>query len=171
MPGTRLVAAMRSPPTASAKLRRSLVVVMTAIGSCAQAGYASSKLRAASSAAAPAPVRDTPGAAFSLALADPGALGPDALGHEAVHILFGIGDCTNPAIHRHAGEPIGVQSRDFLFGFEPLNHAHGCVVHGLVQIRVFGVRNVILGRLLDRPLHVLPVSDILGIEAVDALLD
>ena len=88
-----------------------------------------------------------------------------------MHVLLAVRDGANPAIHRDAGESIGVEARDFLFALQPLDHAHRGRIHGLVQIRILRVRNIVFRRLLGRAFHILPAPPILGIEAVNALLD
>src|ERR671930_424973 len=95
----------------------------------------------------------------------------NALREQAVHVLLGVRDCADPAIHRDAGEAIGIEARDLLFAFEPFDHAHRSRVHRLVQIRIRGVGDVVFRRLLGRTLHILATGPVLGIEAVNALLD
>ena len=49
-----------------------------------------------------------------LQLALAGAGHPDALRHDAMDIFLRIGDGANPAIHRHTGETIGIETRQLL---------------------------------------------------------
>src|SRR5215831_17939239 len=95
----------------------------------------------------------------------------DALREQAVYVLLGIRDRADPTIHRDAGKPIGIEARDLLFAFEPLDHAHRSRVHGLVQVRILDMRDVVFRGFLGWTLHVLARRGVLGIEAVDALLD
>ena len=100
-----------------------------------------------------------------------GVRDPDALRHQAMDILLGIGDCPDPAIHRHAGEPIGVEPGNLLLRLEQLDHTHRGFVHRLVQVGVLDVRDQVFRRLFGRAFHVFLVAHILRIEAVDAFLD
>src|SRR6266446_4165852 len=95
----------------------------------------------------------------------------DALWEQAVHVLLAIRDRTDPTIHRDAGKPIGIEARDLLFAFEPLDHAHRGRIHGLIQVRVLRVRNVVFRGFLGRTLHILARRRVLGTKAVNALLD
>src|SRR3954468_15130983 len=170
--GARLNAATRSPPTASAKLRKSVVVVTTWMRSCATAGSAEAShvaMTANRNTEGMKKERTTRvGPSMSCRL-PPGD--PDALRHQAMDILLRVGDRPDPAIHRHAGEPIGIKARDLLLRLEQPDHAHRCVIHRLVQVSILDVRDVIGGRLLGRTLQVFPVGGVLRVEAVDALLD
>src|SRR5262245_7284988 len=95
----------------------------------------------------------------------------DALREHAVYVFLGVRHGADPAVHRDAGKPIGIEAGDLLFAFKPLDHAHRSRVHGFVQIRILRVRDVVFRRLLGGALHVLARRRVLGIEAVDALLD
>src|ERR1043166_4785436 len=168
--GARLIAATRSPPTASVRLRKSVVVVTTWMRSCASPGdartiQAATRPRRKTMALA-TPLRTRPGCS-TLA----GAGNPDALRHQAMDILLGFGNRPDPAIHRHAGQAIGVESRDFFLRLQPVDHAHGGIVHRLVEVGVLDVRDVIFRGLFGRTLHVLLVAGIFGIETVNAFLD
>src|SRR4029077_12227600 len=120
--GTRLTAATRSPPTASVRLRRSVVVVTTWTRSCAIPGEArthSAIMKAKRNAidlgmdlGKERAAKPRPFPRLQLALA--GAGHPDALRHDAVDIFLRIGDGANPAIHRHTGETIGIETRQLL---------------------------------------------------------
>src|SRR5436305_8753146 len=111
--GARLTAATRSPPTASVRLRKSVVVVTTSIRSCASPGVAK-PMQAATSAARniigrTPPVRIRLRRDCSSTLA--GAGNPDVFWHQTMDILLAVGNRSDPAIHRHAGETIGVEPR------------------------------------------------------------
>src|SRR5262249_47676665 len=153
------------------RLARSLVVAtmwnVAAVAVCAAAGAAMEPART-DSASQPSAAR----AELRLRVSAPSASGnEDALRHDAVDILLGVGNRADAAIHRHAGQPIGVQARDFLFGFEKLDHAHRRTVHGLVEVRVLDVRNEIFRGFLGRALHVFARGWIFCTEAMNALLD
>ena len=83
------------------------------------------------------------------------ALLPQALGHQAVHVLRGIGDGADAAVHRHAREAVGIEARDALVRLEPLDHAHRGRVHRLVEVGVGDVAHVVLRRFLRRAFQVL----------------
>src|SRR6185295_14287784 len=93
--GTRLTAATRWPPTASVRLRRSVVVVTTGMRSCANAGDASA--------------RNAPMSAPRNTLMAASALDPDALRHQAMDVLLAVGHRADAAVHRHAGETVSVE--------------------------------------------------------------
>src|SRR6266516_7085866 len=140
----------RSPITARARLARSPVVATTRMF-CA--GAADDTRNVATMLASAA--RGTNRARATSGLRGPSpASNEHALGQQAVHVLLGIRDGTDPTIHRDAGKPIGVEARDLLFAFEPLDHAHRRGVHRLVQVGVLRVRDVVLRRLLGRTLHI-----------------
>src|SRR5215207_5312182 len=96
---------------------------------------------------------------------------PQALRQQAVNVLLGLRDRAHAAVHAHAGEPIGVEPRDLLFAFQPFDHRHRGAVHGLVEVGVLDVGDIVLGGLRRRPFHVLLVARLLGAQAVNALLD
>src|SRR4051794_33114349 len=105
--GTRLVAATSSPPTASVRLRKSVVVVTIWIRFRARPGDAR-PMQAATrttrkTTALTAPLRPRPCHCWS-PLA--GAGNPDALRHHAMDILLALGNRPDPAIHRHTGKAI-----------------------------------------------------------------
>src|SRR5438105_10622325 len=137
--GTIVSTSARSPATTRARLARSLVVATTRRLAAAAAWATNAAIRTAerlrtvrrptrprtvlrSAASTPLPLRNE-----------------DALGQQAVHGLLGIRDRADPAIHRHAGEPIGVEARDLLLALQPLDHGHRGLIHRLVEIGVFGV--------------------------------
>src|SRR3954447_9028072 len=105
--GARLVAAIRLPPTASARLRNTVVVATIWMRSRAKPGDikpTQAAIRAKRQITDLEPRRSRPrrGAAMvSLTLG--GARHPDALRHQAVDVLLGLGNGANTAIHRHAG--------------------------------------------------------------------
>src|SRR3954465_10092398 len=142
--GTRLMAATRSPPTASVRLRRSVVVVTTWMRSCASPGEArpiqTATRPAHKTMALAAPVRTRPCRCWSTLA---GAGNPDALRHQAMDILLGVGNRADAAVHRHAGEAIGVEPRDFFLRLQPVDHAHRGIVHRLVEVGVSRVRDII----------------------------
>src|ERR1700745_3517697 len=156
----------RSPTTARARLARSLVVATTrtvcAAAFCTTNGAQRMDKRTST-------VRSPHRARALLLGSGVFSLSPfgneDALGEKAVHILLGIRDCADPAIHRDASKPIGVEARDLLFAFEPFDHAHRGRIHGLVQVRVLRVRNVVFRVFLGRTLHILARRWVLGIQA------
>src|SRR5262249_2499500 len=124
--GTRLIATILSPPTASARLRRSVVVVSTWRRSCANPGEAripSATTKAKRNAMTSESERPRSCGPFVL-LALAGAGDPDALRHHAMDILLGVGDRADAAIHRHAGKRIGVEARELLLRGEQIDHAH-----------------------------------------------
>src|SRR5262245_40937993 len=144
----------RSPTTARARLARSLVVATTRM-LCADAADDTRNVATMLASAASGTNR-----ARSLLLrSGVFPLSPfrneDALRKQAVHVLLGIRDCADPAIHRDASKPIGVEARDLLFAFEPFDHAHRGRIHGLVQVRILRVRNVVFRGFLGRTLHIL----------------
>src|SRR5262249_5475704 len=159
----------RSPVTARARLARSPVVATTrtvcAAAICATNGKPRMDRRTSTMR----------GPHRACALRSGVPLSPfrneDALWEQAVHVLLGVGDRADAAIHRDAGEPVSIKPGDLLFAFEPLDHAYRSRVHGLVQVRILDMRDVVFRRLLGRALHVLARRGVLGIEAVDALLD
>src|SRR5437763_12161821 len=109
--GTRLATAIRSPPTASVRLRRSVVVATTWMRSCANPGEARLSQRTVKARRNCMRLAMRKGRAMrpslsDLLLAAAGARDPNALRDEAMHILLGIRDRPDPASHRHAGEPI-----------------------------------------------------------------
>src|SRR5262249_53672688 len=158
----------RSPATARARLARSPVVASMRRGSARAVRATENAARRTATAKR---ARDGPRALRSRRSRRSALANEDALRKQAVHVLLGIGDGADTAIHRDAGEPIGVEACDLLFAFEPLDHAHRGGVHGLVQVRVLGMRNVIFRRFLGRALHVLACRNVLGTEAMDAFLD
>src|SRR5438034_7498421 len=103
----------RSPVTAWARLARSLVVATTRMLPAAAVWATSER---------PSTHKRT--RALSLR-SDLPRRSPfrneDALRQQAVHVLLGIRDCAEAAIHRDAGKPVGIEARDLLFGFEPLD--------------------------------------------------
>src|SRR4051812_3322800 len=133
--GTRLTATMRSPPTASVRLRKSVVVVTTWRRCCANAGDSNAS-RAARTAKRNTMdglemrkgSREAALPCFPLTLTP----NPDALRHQAMDILLGVRHCPDPAIHRHAGKPISVEPCNLLLRLEQLDHAHRGFVHCLV---------------------------------------
>src|SRR6185295_15737517 len=142
--GARLMAETRSPPTASVRLRRSVVVVTTWMRSCADPGDAR-LIQAATrpshkTMALATPVRTRPCRCWSTLA---GAGNPDALRHQAMDILLASGNRADPAIHRHAGETIGVEPRNLFLRLQPVDHAHRGIVHRLVEVGVLDVRDVI----------------------------
>src|ERR1041384_1024905 len=117
---TRLIAVTRSPPTASVRLRRSVVVVTTAMRSCANAGGAS----ASTANAAIRSPHERSDMRATKPPSPPSALGdPDALRHHAMDVLLGLGDRAHAAVHRHAGESVGIEPRDLLLRLE-IGRAH-----------------------------------------------
>src|SRR5437588_835161 len=118
-------ACARSPVTAWARLARSLVVATTRMLP-AVAVWATSERPSTHKRTRTARGRHRP-RALSLR-SDLSRRSPfrneDALRQQAVHVLLGIRDRAEAAIHRDAGKPVGVEARDLLFGFEPLDHAH-----------------------------------------------
>jgi hypothetical protein len=86
-------------------------------------------------------------------------------------ILLGVRDRPDPAIHRHAGKPIGVEPGNLLLRLEELDHTHRGFVHRLVQVGVLEMRDQVFRRLLGRAFHVFLVAHVLRIEAMDAFLD
>ena len=106
-------ATTRSPPTASVRLRRSVVVVTTWMRSCAHAGRGRARTRQVRAERKTMDLqKEGPRSGPPCSL--PCRRDPDALRHQAMDILLGIGDRADPAIHRHAGEPIGIETRDLL---------------------------------------------------------
>src|SRR5262245_37786865 len=159
----------RSPVTARARLARSPVVATTrmvcAATVCATNGKPRMDRRTSTMR----------GPHRACALRSGVPLSPfrneDALREHAVYVLLGIRDDTDPTIHRDAGKPIGIEARDLLVAFEPLDHAHRGRIHGLIQVRVLRVRNVVFRRFLGRTLHILARRRVLGIKAMNSLLD
>src|SRR5262249_42986385 len=98
----------RSPITARARLARSPVVATTravcAAAICATNGKPRMDKRTSTMR----------GPHRARALRSGVLLSPfrneDALRKQAVHVLLGIRDCADPAIHRDAGKPIGVEA-------------------------------------------------------------
>src|SRR6266568_2439411 len=143
----------RSPITARARLARSAVVATTRMARAATVCATNGKPRMNKRTS----TMRSPHRACALRSGVP--LSPfgneDALGQQAVHVLLGIRDGTDPTIHRDAGKPIGIEARDLPFAFEPLDHAHRGRIHGLVKVRLLRVRNVVFRGFLGRTLHIL----------------
>src|SRR3979409_2156324 len=169
--GAMLVTLTRSPPTASTSALRSVVVVTTASPSSA----ATPQVRAATSAKATTQRIDVEARRAAQPAGSSGGnrlrLLPQALRHQAMHILLGRRDRADAAIHRDAREPIGVEPGDLLLVLEKLDHSHRGVVHRLVEVGILDVAHLIFRRLLGGPLHIFRVGGILRRQAMNALLD
>src|SRR5262245_24120226 len=130
----------RSPVTACARLARSLVVATTrmlpAAAGCTMSDKPSRHTRTSMMRGL-----HRPRVRFAIArvLRSP-FRNEDALREQAVHVLLGVGDRADPAIHRDAGEPVSIKPRDLLFAFEPLDHAHRRCVLGIVKVRLLYIR-------------------------------
>src|SRR6476469_8475775 len=105
--GTMLPAPPRSPPTAAARLCRSGVVATIASSAAAGDKSASAAANAMTGAATACAVRH-PIMARTIVLF---AGHPEALGHQARDLLFRCLRRQQAAIHRHAGERIGIEAR------------------------------------------------------------
>src|SRR5262245_18353808 len=124
----------RSPVTSRARLARSPVVATTRMFCAARVCATNGKVRMDRRTST---MRSTHRAC---ALRSGVPLSPfcneDALREQAVYVLLGIRDRTDPTIHRDAGKPIGIEARDLLFAFETLDHAHRVRIHGHLPLHV-----------------------------------
>src|SRR4051794_16331255 len=106
--GTRLTTSTRSPPTASTRLLRSVVVVTTRSRSCASLDEVSARYSAAQATAllSTGAVRLKP-----LPPARPTSLRclPYALRQQTVHGLLALRRCTDAAVAGHARQRVGVE--------------------------------------------------------------
>src|SRR5712691_10366065 len=155
--GTRLIASTRSPPTASARLRRSVVVVTMRSRSCARLAEASNSDNATGIAAASR--GGTARLKSSLSRAGGGraprlrggmlcppymsahgararSLLPQALRGDVVHAFLGVGRCADAAVAGDAGEPVGVEAREVPLLHQEVDHPHRGLLHRLVEIGV-----------------------------------
>src|SRR3954463_8155255 len=131
-----VVSATGSPPPASTSALRSVVVVTTASPSSAT----TPQVRATRNAKAAKQRIDGKARRAAQPAGSPARnrlrLLPQALRHQAMHILLGRRDRADAAIHRDAREPIGVEPGDLLLGLEKLDHPHRGVVHRFVEVGI-----------------------------------
>src|ERR1051326_9026426 len=123
--GTRLTASTGSPPPASARLRKSVVVVTPWMRCCANPGDSKPSQMAMTARRSTIHNNEGPrGAALPCVSLTLAAGDPDALRHHAMDVLLGVGDGPDAAIHRDAGKPISIEAGKLLLGLEQLDHAH-----------------------------------------------